>query len=61
MAADITRSLRALDPRDPVKYDFSLCHLGMMSACGFATKQKDSQCPLKGVCKPTGAGRSIRR
>jgi uncharacterized protein (TIGR02757 family) len=61
MAADITRSLRALDPRDPVKYDFSLCHLGMMSACGFATKQKDGQCPLKGVCKPSGAGRSSRR
>jgi uncharacterized protein (TIGR02757 family) len=53
MAADITRSLRALDPRDPVKYDFSLCHIGMMSACGFGTTQKDSQCPLKGLCRPT--------
>jgi uncharacterized protein (TIGR02757 family) len=53
MAADITRSLRALDPRDPVRYDFSLCHLGMMSACGFGTTQKDSQCPLKGLCRPT--------
>jgi hypothetical protein len=52
MAADITRSLRALDPRDPVKYDFSLCHLGMMSACGFGSKQKDSRCPLKGACRP---------
>jgi uncharacterized protein (TIGR02757 family) len=52
MAVDITHSLRALDPRDPVKYDFSLCHLGMMSACGFGTKQKDSQCPLKGACRP---------
>jgi uncharacterized protein (TIGR02757 family) len=60
MAADITRSLRALDPRDPVKYDFSLCHLGMMTACGFGTKQKDSQCPLKGVCRP-GAARKTRR
>lgn len=29
MAADITASLRALDPDDPVKYDFSLCHLSM--------------------------------
>jgi uncharacterized protein (TIGR02757 family) len=52
MAADITKSLRALDARDPVKYDFSLCHLGMMSACGFRTKQKDSQCPLRGACHP---------
>jgi uncharacterized protein (TIGR02757 family) len=29
MARDITASLRELDPDDPVKYDFALCHLGM--------------------------------
>ena len=29
MARDITASLRELDPDDPVKYDYSLCHLGM--------------------------------
>jgi uncharacterized protein (TIGR02757 family) len=29
MARDITASLRRLDPDDPVKYDYSLCHLGM--------------------------------
>jgi uncharacterized protein (TIGR02757 family) len=29
MARDITASLRTLDPDDPVKYDYSLCHLGM--------------------------------
>jgi uncharacterized protein (TIGR02757 family) len=29
MARDITASLRALDPADPVKYDYALCHLGM--------------------------------
>jgi uncharacterized protein (TIGR02757 family) len=29
MASDITASLRRLDPDDPVKYDFSLCHIGM--------------------------------
>jgi len=29
MARDITASLRVLDPDDPVKYDFALCHLGM--------------------------------
>ena len=56
MAADITRSLRRLDPRDPVRFDFSLCHVGMMNACGFARKQGDSQCPLKGSCRPR-AGR----
>jgi uncharacterized protein (TIGR02757 family) len=52
MAADITRSLRALDPVDPVKYDFSLCHLGMMNACGFGTAQGSTQCPLRGACRP---------
>ena len=40
---------------DPVKYDFSLCHLGMMNACGFNRAQKDSQCPLRGVCRPRAA------
>ncbi len=52
MAAEITAGLRALDRDDPVRYDFSLCHLSMMGACGFATAQKDAQCPLKGVCRP---------
>ena len=52
MARDITASLRRLDPADPVKYDFSLCHLGMMNACGFNRPQKDSTCPLRGLCQP---------
>jgi uncharacterized protein (TIGR02757 family) len=52
MARDITATLRRLDPEDPVKYDFSLCHLGMMNACGFSRAQADRQCPLRGVCRP---------
>jgi uncharacterized protein (TIGR02757 family) len=52
MAADITASLRRLDPDDPVRFDFSLCHVGMMNACGFGRKQGDSQCPLRGLCHP---------
>ena len=52
MAADITASLRAMDSEDPVRYDFALCHLSMMGACGYKTKQRDSQCPLKGSCRP---------
>jgi uncharacterized protein (TIGR02757 family) len=52
MAAEITSSLRAVDPVDPVRFDFSLCHVGMMNACGFARPQKDTQCPLRGVCRP---------
>jgi uncharacterized protein (TIGR02757 family) len=52
MAADITASLRALNPSDPVSFDFALCHVGMMNACGFGRKQGDSQCPLRGLCRP---------
>jgi uncharacterized protein (TIGR02757 family) len=52
MASDITASLRRLDPIDPIRFDFAICHVGMMSACGFGEKQGDSQCPLKGLCRP---------
>lgn len=52
MAREITTSLAALDPDDPVKYDYALCHLGMMNACGFGRAQADSQCPLRGACRP---------
>ena len=56
MAADITASLRELDPVDPIKYDFSLCHLGMAEACGFNRAQGDSRCPLRGLCHPHPRG-----
>jgi uncharacterized protein (TIGR02757 family) len=52
MAADITASLRAIDVVDPVRFDFSLCHVGMMRACGFGTTRSDAQCPLRGFCRP---------
>src|SRR5215203_4358627 len=42
MAADITASLRSIDPLDPIKFDFSICHLGMMNACGFGKKIGDA-------------------
>jgi hypothetical protein len=54
MAAEITAALRAIDPADPVRYDFSLCHVGMMNACGYGRGQRDSQCPLRGLCRPRG-------
>lgn len=54
MAAEVTAALRALDPDDPVRYDFSLCHVGMMNACGNGRAQRDSQCPLRGLCRPAG-------
>jgi uncharacterized protein (TIGR02757 family) len=52
MAAEITDSLRRIDPVDPVRFDFSLCHVGMMNACGFNRAQRDAHCPLRGLCRP---------
>ena len=53
MAAQITAALREINPDDPVRFDFSLCHVGMMQACGFGRPQGDRQCPLRGSCHPT--------
>lgn len=64
MATDITATLRMLDPDDPVRYDFSMCHLGMMGACGFGTTGTAAQCPLHGACRPrskTRAGSPVGR
>ncbi len=57
MAAEITAALRDMNPADPIRYDFSLCHVGMTNACGFGLKHKDSRCPLRGFCKPRRPGR----
>lgn len=32
MAREITSALKRLDPEDPLKYDFVLCHTGMMNS-----------------------------
>ncbi len=52
MAVDITGALRQLDGDDPVRYDFALCHLGMMGGCGQGRARRDADCPLRGVCRP---------
>ena len=52
MAVDVTASLRQLDPLDPARFDFSMCHLGMMNGCGFGKNFGDARCPLRGACQP---------
>jgi uncharacterized protein (TIGR02757 family) len=52
MAVDITNSLRQFDSQDPVRFDFALCHVGMMNACGFLKPQGSAHCPLRGLCHP---------
>jgi uncharacterized protein (TIGR02757 family) len=60
MALDITNALRAFDPRDPVRFDFALCHVGMMNACGFLKPQGSAQCPLRGLCNPGNKGQRAK-
>lgn len=51
-AAEITRNLRAIDPLDPVRFDFALCHLGMSGACPPARDPaKCAPCPLRLHCR----------
>jgi uncharacterized protein (TIGR02757 family) len=50
MATEITASLRQLDPTDPVKYDFSLCHLGISEGCDGKDLSKCLQCPITDLC-----------
>jgi hypothetical protein len=52
MAEDITAALRAIDAEDPVRYDFALCHLSMMGACGWGTTRGNTRCPLSALCRP---------
>ena len=51
-AEQITDSLRAFCPEDPVKYDFAICHLGVSRAC--PSQRVDAlcgQCVLNQVCQ----------
>jgi uncharacterized protein (TIGR02757 family) len=48
---EITRALARLDPSDPVKYDFSLCHMGMLQRCPSRRDAKRCEgCGVKPVC-----------
>ena len=44
--------MRALDPEDPVRYDFALCHYGMSGACpAVPVRANCARCELKGACR----------
>jgi uncharacterized protein (TIGR02757 family) len=59
---EITRALGRLDPEDPVRYDFSLCHLGMLRRC---PSRRDSVlcegCGVKSVCRHWSGRNQSRR
>lgn len=49
---EITRALARFDAADPVKYDFALCHLGMLQGC--PSRRDPSRCEgcgIKDVCR----------
>jgi uncharacterized protein (TIGR02757 family) len=51
-AEEITRALARFDPADPVKYDFSLCHLGMLQRCPSRRDEKRCEgCGVMPVCR----------
>jgi len=50
-ALEITASLRELDPEDPVRYDFAICHLGVSRACPSRRVDETCRsCALRDVC-----------
>jgi uncharacterized protein (TIGR02757 family) len=60
-AEEITASLRRVDPEDPVRFDFALCHLGMSGVCPARLRQSDcAACPLRDVCRRGGQTRRMR-
>lgn len=51
-ARQITDNLRRLDPADPVKYDFALCHMGISGQCPSRRDPVKCQgCPIRHVCR----------
>jgi uncharacterized protein (TIGR02757 family) len=51
-AEEVTGSLRRLDPDDPVRYDFALCHLGMSGRCPrVRSPARCRACPLAPACR----------
>jgi uncharacterized protein (TIGR02757 family) len=50
-AREITESLGRLDPRDPVRYDFALSHLGISRECPARREPpKCARCGLRELC-----------
>ncbi len=55
MALEITAALRRLDPNDPVKYDFSLAHLGISEGCNGSDRLRCLSCAICDICPQSGS------
>jgi uncharacterized protein (TIGR02757 family) len=59
-AEEITSALREVDPADPTRFDFALCHFGMSGACPLRPATATcAACPLLPGCGP--GQRRVRR
>ena len=57
-AQEITDNLRCLDPEDPVRFDFALCHLGMSGACPLERDPRRCEvCLLRERCRARARAR----
>ncbi len=57
-AAEVTAALRALDPADPLRYDFALAHMGISGACPTRrVEEVCAGCPIRSVCRLDARGR----
>lgn len=50
MALDITATLRELDPRDPLRYDFALVRPGIVGDCDGTPRGECEGCVLRDIC-----------
>ncbi|HME91919.1 MAG TPA: TIGR02757 family protein [Myxococcaceae bacterium] len=51
-AEEVTASLRRVEPSDPVRYDFALCHHGMSGACPILSEARCcAACSLLSACR----------
>ncbi|MCU0681100.1 MAG: TIGR02757 family protein [Polyangiaceae bacterium] len=51
-AEEVTARLSRLDPSDPVRYDFALCHMGMAGDCpSLADARRCEGCGVKPLCR----------
>lgn len=49
-AVEITEAMKKVEPVDPLKYDFALCHHGM-EYCSGKNREKCPACPLQRYCR----------
>jgi uncharacterized protein (TIGR02757 family) len=58
MALEVTDALREIAPADPLRYDFTLCHLGISRSC---KKRREpaicAACDLHTICRLESKGR----